>query len=81
MSSVIYGLADLPTWVLMGVGAVLTLRMTSRMRRGGIFGAKAQKEMETPGLLRASQTALVVLASMGLVYAIAYVFYHMTTGS
>ena len=81
MSSVIYGLADLPTWLLMGVGVVLTFRVTSRMRRGGNPGAKAQKGVMTPGLIRVSLTALVVLASMGIAYAGAYIFYHLTTGS
>ncbi len=79
MHPVVFGLTYLGSWLLMGLGVFLAFRVVRDLRRvsTGKMAAAQAKAMEVGALVRLALIALIVLVSVGVVYAGAYTFYNL----
>ena len=79
MHPVVFGLTYLGSWLLMGLGVFLAFRVVRDLRRvsTGKMAAAQAKAMEVGSLVRLALIALIVLVSVGVVYAGAYTFYNL----
>lgn len=78
MNPIVFGSLYLGSWLLMGLGVFLALRISGDLRH--MVTARIPAELRTAAsgwAVRASVVGLVVLVSVGITYAGAYTFYNL----
>ena len=78
MNPVTFALTYLGSWLLMGLGVFLAFRVASDLRRGlSARAAPARTAAKVGPLVVVGLVSLVIMASLGVIYAGAYTFYNL----